>query len=170
MTWEELEQVLRVKRHSDELSELRAEVSKDVGGVRGSRQRVLEEATRMELASLVTKYVAGEAVQGATEKHALAKRVAATLLADVKRDTSKRLERIVVPSQDSLLPPRGSGRQDITSALMKLENILQEDGGIVRIVSDRDSVTVIYREVGVTADSLGNAIADLIGKIERVGR
>jgi len=65
--------------------------------------------------------------------------------------------------------PRGTQRMDCESALRRLEAFLRDDGGLIRIVGDRESFTAIYRETGATASSLLGAIADLAGKLERVG-
>ncbi|MGZ5225333.1 MAG: hypothetical protein ACXWCS_14300 [Burkholderiales bacterium] len=170
MNWEELERVLRAKRHTDELSALRSEVSREGEGLKGTRRDILQQSTQMELADLVSKYMSGESVQGATQRHVLAKRVAAVLLQDVKRGTDRQLQAIVV-SADRLTDDRvarGMGRPDVAGALARLDSLLRVEGGVVRIVADRDSVTAIYREIGATGSNLAVAIADLVGKLERL--
>jgi len=171
MTWDDLESLLRARRHTDELSALRSEVAKEGLGSKVTTRRILQEQAQIEISDLVEKYMTGKHVEGGTSRHQLARRVAATLLEDVRRGTDRTLQRIAEPSPDRLVDqvPRGTQRMDCESALRRLETFLRDEGGLLRVVGDRESFTAIYRETGATASSLLGAIADLAGKLERVG-
>lgn len=169
MTFEELVTQLQGRGHRKELEDVRVDVAREIAGLKGSRQQVARAHAETQIARLVAQYMDGTAQPESTARHEVAKRVAATLLADVKRDTNKRLLAVALPSKDRLVdrPERGSGQIDLGSALARLEAFLQREGGIVRLVGDRDSFTAVYREQGATNSSLNGAIVDLVGKMER---
>jgi len=171
VNWTELIAQLQARGHRRELEEIAASIRKEMSGLRGSRASVAEAHAQMQLSQLVTQYMDGTTHTdiGTTEQRELAKHIAEALLNDVKKDTNKRLMAVVAPSPDRLVdrPERGSGRFDVGSALAKLEVFLKREGGLVRLVGDREAFTAVYREIGATSDTLSGALADLAGKLER---